>query len=132
MNSEQTLTLQTERMQAHIDNGIGWMVFNNPARHNALSLEMWEGIGDILTKQGCHCTVCKDGFEAVTELERLLSLKQPAVSQLLTRLRADDLVSTRREGKAIYYSIADPAVREIIQTLYRLYCEPTGLCRETS
>ena len=48
MNSEQTLTLQTERMQAHIDNGIGWMVFNNPARHNALSLEMWEGIGDIL------------------------------------------------------------------------------------
>ena len=48
MNCEQTLTLQTERMQAHINNGIGWMVFNNPARHNALSLEMWEGIGDIL------------------------------------------------------------------------------------
>lgn len=73
-----------------------------------------------------------DGEKAVTELERLLSLKQPAVSQLLTRLRADDLVSTRRDGKAIYYSIADPAVREIIQTLYRLYCEPAGICREVS
>ena len=43
-----TLELQTERMQAHISNGVGWMIFNNPARHNALSLEMWQGIGDIL------------------------------------------------------------------------------------
>ncbi len=42
------LELQTERMQAHIEDGVGWMIFNNPARHNALSLEMWQGIGDIL------------------------------------------------------------------------------------
>ncbi|MEM7001251.1 MAG: enoyl-CoA hydratase [Pseudomonadota bacterium] len=43
-----SLTLNTERMLARIENGIGWMIFNNPARHNALSLEMWQGIGDIL------------------------------------------------------------------------------------
>ncbi len=43
-----SLDLQTQRMQAHVDNGVGWMIFNNPARHNALSLEMWQGIGDIL------------------------------------------------------------------------------------
>ena len=44
-----TLELATERMLAHVDEyGIGWMTFNNPARHNALSLEMWQGIGDIL------------------------------------------------------------------------------------
>ena len=49
MTSEHDLTLQTDRMQAKIEDGIGWMVFNNPARHNALSLEMWEGIGDILS-----------------------------------------------------------------------------------
>ena len=48
MAIEHTLTLQTERMQAWIEQGIGWMVFNNPARHNALSLAMWESIGDIL------------------------------------------------------------------------------------
>ena len=48
MATVQTLTLQTERMQASVEDGIGWMLFNNPARHNALSLEMWEGIGDIL------------------------------------------------------------------------------------
>jgi enoyl-CoA hydratase/carnithine racemase len=43
-----SLSLQTERMQAFTDQGIGWMIFNNPARHNALSLEMWQGMGDIL------------------------------------------------------------------------------------
>ena len=43
------LHLATERMLAHVDeHGIGWMTFNNPARHNALSLEMWQAIGDIL------------------------------------------------------------------------------------
>jgi len=42
------LDLKTERMQAHVEDGIGWMIFNNPARHNALSLEMWQGIGDII------------------------------------------------------------------------------------
>ena len=43
------LTLNTTRMQAHIDgDGIGWIIFNHPERHNALSLEMWQGLGDIL------------------------------------------------------------------------------------
>ena len=44
-----TLQLATEHMLAHVDDqGIGWMTFNNPARHNALSLEMWQGMGDAL------------------------------------------------------------------------------------
>lgn len=42
------MKLATQRMQARIENGIGWMIFNNPARHNALSLEMWQAMGDIL------------------------------------------------------------------------------------
>ena len=57
MASEHELTLQTDRMQANIEDGIGWMVFNNPARHNALSLEMWEGIGDIL-EHFARTTMC--------------------------------------------------------------------------
>ena len=44
------LALNTEKMRARIDDGIGWMTFNNPARHNALSLEMWQAIGDILER----------------------------------------------------------------------------------
>ena len=45
----QTLTLKTEKILAHSDNdGLGWITFNNPARHNALSLEMWQGLADAL------------------------------------------------------------------------------------
>ena len=43
------LKLDTSKIIGRIDNdGIGWLVFNNPQRHNALSLEMWQGIGDVL------------------------------------------------------------------------------------
>ncbi len=42
------LELNTDRMRAEIVDGIGWMTFNNPARHNALSLEMWQAIGEIV------------------------------------------------------------------------------------
>ncbi len=43
------IELKTTRMRAGIeDDGIGWVIFNHPERHNALSLEMWQGLGDIL------------------------------------------------------------------------------------
>lgn len=62
------------------------------------------------------------GDKTVTELEQRLNLRQPLVSQQLARLRADDLVEARREGKNIYYSIARPEVIEIIGSLYRTFC----------
>lgn len=62
---------------------------------------------------------------SVGELENILSLRQPTVSQQLARLRYDGLVTTRRDGKAIYYSIADENVRQIITVIYSIYCEPT-------
>ena len=41
------LDIETKKIEASIDQtGIGWLIFNNPDRHNALSLEMWKGIGD--------------------------------------------------------------------------------------
>ena len=43
------LELNTDRMRAEIADGIGWMTFNNPSRHNALSLEMWRAIGEIVS-----------------------------------------------------------------------------------
>ena len=61
---------------------------------------------------------------SVGELENILSLRQPTVSQQLARLRYDGLVTTRRDGKAIYYSIADENVRQIITVIYSIYCEP--------
>ncbi|MEJ1159506.1 metalloregulator ArsR/SmtB family transcription factor [Prosthecomicrobium sp. N25] len=60
---------------------------------------------------------------SVTELETILELRQPAVSQQLARLRHDNLVATRREGKLIYYSLASEQAREVVSTLTRLYGE---------
>ena len=62
------------------------------------------------------------GEKRVTELEQKLGLRQPFVSQQLARLRADDLVAARRDGKNIYYSIARPEVVEVIGSLYRAFC----------
>jgi len=56
---------------------------------------------------------------SVMELEESLDLRQPAVSQQLARLRADNLVSTRRDGKMIYYSLASSEALEIIKVLAR-------------
>ncbi len=43
------LKLETDWMLGHSEDGIGWMIFNHPERHNALALEMWQGISDILS-----------------------------------------------------------------------------------
>lgn len=42
------MQLNTDKMLAEVENGIGWITFNNPARRNAISLEMWEALGAIL------------------------------------------------------------------------------------
>ena len=64
------------------------------------------------------------GERSVGELEELLDIHQPTLSQQLGVLRAEGVVRTRRDGKNIYYSVADPAVLEILAVLYRLYCPP--------
>lgn len=65
-----------------------------------------------------------EGEKSVSELEELLSMPQAAVSQQLARLRFDRLVQTRREGRMIYYSIADDEVRQLVELLYQFFCKP--------
>jgi DNA-binding transcriptional ArsR family regulator len=73
-----------------------------------------------------------DGEKSVTAIEDLLSLRQPAISQQLARLRADGLVEARREGKNIYYSLARPEVQEVIGALHRTFCQrPASISRPT-
>ncbi len=67
----------------------------------------------------CHLA---SGEKSVTELEDLLSARQAAVSQQLSRLRLEGLVSPRREGKAIYYSLTDDRARQIIEVVYDIFC----------
>jgi DNA-binding transcriptional ArsR family regulator len=64
-----------------------------------------------------------EGEKSVSQLEDMLSLRQPAVSQQLARLRADNLVATRRDGKSIYYSLARPEVIDVIGALHRAFCK---------
>lgn len=66
------------------------------------------------------------GEKNVGELERLLGIRQPTLSQQLTVLREEKLVSTERKGKFIYYRLASQEALEIMQTLYRLYCADTN------
>jgi DNA-binding transcriptional ArsR family regulator len=63
-----------------------------------------------------------EGEKSVSELEDALDLRQPTVSQQLARLRADGLVSTRRDGKVVYYSLASDEARTIISALYDVFC----------
>ena len=62
------------------------------------------------------------GELAVGELEQSLDIRQPTLSQQLGVLRKQSLVNTRRDGKRILYSVADPRVLILLTTLYELYC----------
>ena len=62
------------------------------------------------------------GEVCVSELEELLGIRQPTLSQQLGILRAEEIVSTRREGKKIFYQVCDERVVSVLKTLYGLYC----------
>ncbi|MAF15229.1 MAG: transcriptional regulator [Marinomonas sp.] len=67
------------------------------------------------------CNLLQDELSVGALNERVL-LSQSALSQHLAVLRKDGLVTTRRDSQTIFYSIADPRVKELIQTLHDLFC----------
>ena len=68
----------------------------------------------------CHLV---SGEKSVTELEELISARQAAVSQQLSRLRLEGLVVPRRDGKTIYYRLADDKPKRILEVIYDLFCQ---------
>jgi ArsR family transcriptional regulator len=78
----------------------------------------------VLANQERMLLLCQlaQGEMCVSDLEEQLEIRQPTLSQQLAVLRNEGVVETRREGKNIYYSVADPALLEILAVLYRLYC----------
>lgn len=62
------------------------------------------------------------GEQAVGELEALLDIRQPTLSQQLGVLRAEGLVKTRRDGKRIHYSVADADALAVLKLLYARFC----------
>jgi DNA-binding transcriptional ArsR family regulator len=66
----------------------------------------------------------RGGERSVGELEAVLDIHQPSLSQQLGLLRAEGLVKTRRDGKRIYYRLASSEALKLIETLYALFCAP--------
>lgn len=103
----------TETCAAELDQ----MMENAQRASNFLKAISHEGRLMIL----CHLA---SGEKSVTELEELLSARQAAVSQQLSRLRLEGLVKPRRDGKTIYYSLMDDRSTQIIEVVYNLFCKP--------
>ncbi|ANP35447.1 MULTISPECIES: ArsR/SmtB family transcription factor [Rhodobacterales] len=97
------------------DDDLEKMMDNATTASNFLKAISHEGRLMIL----CHLVT---GEKSVTELEELLSARQAAVSQQLSRLRLEGLVVPRRDGKAIYYRLADDRPRRILEVVYDLFC----------
>jgi DNA-binding transcriptional ArsR family regulator len=69
----------------------------------------------------CHLL---EAERTVAELGEITGIVQPTLSQQLAVLRSEELVQARREGKFMHYRVASHAAREVLRTLYRLYCSP--------
>jgi DNA-binding transcriptional ArsR family regulator len=65
---------------------------------------------------------------SVGELAALLKIRDSTVSQHLALLRKDGLVTARRDGQTIWYSIGSAPARELVRTLYRVFCAPASAC----
>jgi len=65
-----------------------------------------------------------EGDKTVGELADTLGLRQAAVSQQLAVLRSEGLVTARRDGRQMHYSLTGREARAVISLLYDLYCAP--------
>lgn len=83
------------------------------------------GLLKVLANSDRLLLLCQmtQGEYSVGDLEELTGIKQPTLSQQLTVLREEEMVSTRREGKQIFYSIASKEAMAMLQVLYELYCK---------
>ena len=69
-----------------------------------------------------------EGERSVGELNARLDLSQSALSQHLALLRADGLVSTRRDAQTIYYTLAPGPAQRLLDTLHGIYCGGGAPC----
>ncbi|NQV83078.1 MAG: winged helix-turn-helix transcriptional regulator [Rhodospirillales bacterium] len=63
-----------------------------------------------------------EGEKNVGELEEILGVRQPTLSQQLARLRSDKMVETRRESKQIYYKLCNEDAELVLELIFELFC----------
>lgn len=86
------------------------------------------GLLKLLANENRLMILCQlaDGEKSVGELVGLIGLGQSPLSQHLSRLRQDGLVTTRRAGQSIYYSLDSEEAARVIHVLYEIYCAPAA------
>lgn len=72
------------------------------------------------------CKLAEVGAASVNTLAAAISLSQSALSQHLAVMRDEGLIAFDRDGQTLNYRIADPRIVALLDTLYRLYCAPSG------
>ena len=68
------------------------------------------------------CYLAEAGEVSAGELTTRVGLSQSALSQHLAKLRAENLVATRKQAQTVFYRIAEPRVFELLQALHGIYC----------
>ena len=64
-----------------------------------------------------------DGEKTVGEIQQACDASQSAVSQFLNRMRLEGLVQSEKRAQFVYYKIQDPQVRQLIKSLYKIFCK---------
>lgn len=84
------------------------------------------GLLKLLANENRLMILCQlaDGEKSVGELVELIGLGQSPLSQHLSRLRQDGLVTTRRAGQSVFYSLTSDKAGRVILLLYEMYCAP--------
>ncbi len=63
-----------------------------------------------------------EGEKNVSQLEKILGVRQPTLSQQLARLRADKMVETRRDSKQIFYKLCNDEAELVLDLIFELFC----------
>lgn len=72
----------------------------------------------------------QSGERSVGELEAVVDLSQSALSQHLAKLRAAEVVKTRRDAQTIHYSLSDERLSRLLAVMYEIFCGPTSTSRK--
>ena len=105
-------------MQLNIVDASG--IFNHMIEYQPLLDHVFHALSDPTRRAMLGALAA--GERSVGELEALLHQRQATVSQQLARLREDGLVTSRANGKARLYRIADPRAARVVELLYETFC----------
>lgn len=106
-------------------------IFENMATNMtalAAKAEDAAGLLKVLANRHRLLIICQliEAERSVGELAEFLGIRDSTVSQHLALLRKDGLVTARRDGQTIWYSIGSASARAVLETLYNIYCASSG------